>query len=257
MEYTIRELAVLAGVSTRTLRWYDHIGLLHPCRIGENGYRYYSTREADRLQHILFYRALGVELAQIRSLLDDPSFDRKTALRGHLQALEAEQMRIAALIRTVRRTLQAEERNETMMDAEKFEAFKRNAVEQNEAAYGKAVRAEYGDESADRANRRVLSLTQEEYDGWKSTGDAIRARLEAAVAGGESPDGAEGRAIALLHRKWLSFSWENYTVEAHAGLAELYVQDERFQRYYDANVPGCARFLRDAIRGAIAAKVLN
>lgn len=73
MEYTIHELAELAGVSTRTLRWYDQIKLLRPYRTGENGYRYYSGDEVDRLQQILFYRAIGVELAEIRKLLDDPS----------------------------------------------------------------------------------------------------------------------------------------------------------------------------------------
>ena len=95
MEYTIQKLAELAGVTTRTLRWYHRIGLLTPSRIGENGYRYYGGAEVDRLQQILFYRALGVELAQIKECLDDPSFDRLAALRTHLTALEAERERLA------------------------------------------------------------------------------------------------------------------------------------------------------------------
>ena len=70
MEYTIQKLAELAGVTTRTLRWYHRIGLLTPSRIGENGYRYYGGAEVDRLQQILFYRALGVELARIGAILD-------------------------------------------------------------------------------------------------------------------------------------------------------------------------------------------
>ena len=84
MEYGIHELAELAGVTTRTLRWYDKIGLLKPIGIGENGYRRYGGAEVDRLQQILLYRALGVELAQIRSILDDPGFDRLAALKNHL-----------------------------------------------------------------------------------------------------------------------------------------------------------------------------
>ena len=159
MEYTIRELAGLAGVSTRTLRWYDRQGLLKPHRIGENGYRYYTSAEADRLQHILFYRALGVELAQIRTLLDDPSFDRMTALRDHLTALERERTRIEALIRTVRHTIQAEERNEPLMDSEKFEAFKRDAVAANEQSYGPEIRARYGDEAVNSANQKLLNMS--------------------------------------------------------------------------------------------------
>ena len=90
MEYSIQELARLSGVTTRTLRWYDQIGLLKPSRVAESGYRYYGKAEVDRLQDILYYRALGVELARIKECLDDPSFDRLAALRNHLAALEAE-----------------------------------------------------------------------------------------------------------------------------------------------------------------------
>ena len=90
MEYTIRELADLSGVTTRTLRWYDQIGLLKPGRVAENGYRYYGPAQVDRLQDILYYRALGVELAQIKACLDDPSFDRLAALRGAAAAVRCD-----------------------------------------------------------------------------------------------------------------------------------------------------------------------
>ena len=81
MEYSIQALSRLSGVTTRTLRWYDEIGLLKPSRVAESGYRYYGPAEVDRLQDILYYRALGVELARIKRCLDDPSFDRLAALR--------------------------------------------------------------------------------------------------------------------------------------------------------------------------------
>ena len=136
MEYSIQELSRLSGVTTRALRWYDQIGLLKPGRVAENGYRYYGEAEVDRLQDILYYRALGVELAKIKECLDDPAFDRLTALRSHLSALEAEHERLEKLIRSVKDTIGAEERNEKMRDEQKFEAFKKQAVEQNEKTYG-------------------------------------------------------------------------------------------------------------------------
>ena len=83
MEYSIQKLSRLSGVTTRTLRWYDEIGLLKPSRVAESGYRYYGSAEVDRLQDILYYRALGVELAQIKACLDDPSFDRLAAICIH------------------------------------------------------------------------------------------------------------------------------------------------------------------------------
>ncbi len=248
MTYTIRALAELAGVSTRTLRWYDQVGLLSPGGRLENGYRCYTSAEADRLQQILYYRALGMGLMQIRQALEDPAFDRLTALRGQLTALERERTRMDALIATLRRTIDAEERKEPLMDQEKFEAFKRHAVEKNEADHGREAREKYGDAAVDDANARMMNLTQAEYADWKETGDAIRARLEAAVMAGETPDGAEGQAVAALHRKWLRYTWGSYTPQAHAGLAEMYVEDERFRAYYDDAVPGCAAFLRDAVK---------
>ena len=72
MEYSIQELSRLSGVTTRALRWYDHIGLLKPSRVAESGYRYYGLAEVDRLQDILFYRALGVELPGSRSVWMTP-----------------------------------------------------------------------------------------------------------------------------------------------------------------------------------------
>jgi len=177
MEYTIQKLAELAGVTTRTLRWYHRIGLLTPSRIGENGYRYYGGAEVDRLQQILFYRALGVELARIGAILDDPSFDRLDALRGHLAALEKEEGRIQELIHTVKRTILSEERNEFMSDEAKFEAFKRRAVEENEARYGAEIREKYGDEEAERASRDI-------YQGNAQGNAAPRGQARHSVSGG-------------------------------------------------------------------------
>ena len=154
MEYTVQALAELSGVTPRTLRWYDRIGLLKPGRVGENGYRYYGPAQVDRLQDILYYRALGVPLDQIRASLDDPSFDRLAALRGHLAALEGERERLEGLIRSVKTTIRKQERSEIMNDAEKFEAFKQRAVDWHERIYGREAREKYGDRMVDAAQHR-------------------------------------------------------------------------------------------------------
>ena len=87
MEYTVNGLARLAGVSVRTLHWYDEIGLLRPARVTEAGYRMYGPDEVDALQSILFYRALGVPLKQIGALMADASAGRLAALQSHRAAL--------------------------------------------------------------------------------------------------------------------------------------------------------------------------
>lgn len=247
MEYSIQELSRLSGVTTRTLRWYDQIGLLKPSRVAESGYRYYGRAEVDRLQDILYYRALGVGLAQIKECLDDPSFDRLAALRNHLAALEAEQKRLKQLIQSVKDTIGAEERKEFMSDEQKFEAFKQRAVAHNEEAYGAEIRVKYGDKEVDEANAAVMNLTQEQYREWKDLGQEIQERLEAAVEGNMSPESEEGKELCVLHRRWLTITGNRYDPARHRGIAELYVMDERFTAYYDKQVPGCARFLRDAV----------
>ncbi len=87
MEYTVQKLARLAGISPRTLRYYDEIGLLKPARINSSGYRIYGQEEVDRLQQILFYRELAVNLKDIRNILDSPSFNRTRALQDHRSKL--------------------------------------------------------------------------------------------------------------------------------------------------------------------------
>lgn len=239
MEYTIRQLADLAGVTTRTLRWYHEIGLLEPARTGENGYRYYGPAQVDRLQHILFYRALGVELPQIRACLDDPAFHRLDALRDHLFQLQKEERRIQRLIQAVSETIFYEERKECMSDKEKFQAFQREA------------REKYGDEAVDASNAKLDAMSQEEQLRWRELEEEILTRLRSAVSQGLDPTSEEGRAIARLHREWLCFSWAKYTPQAHRGLAQLYTADSRFTAYYDRDQAGCAAFLKAAIEAEI------
>ena len=248
MEYTVKALAELAGVTPRTLRWYDQIGLLKPLRTTEAGYRLYGPKQLDRLQDILFHRELGLDLASIRTILDDPAFDRQAALQSHLTELKDRRARLDELILTVQRTIDNIKGGTKMTDQEKFDAFKRRVIAANEAAFGQEIRQKYGDAEADRANACVLALTQEEYTAWKALGDEILQALTAAVQAGAAPAGPEGQRIAQLHRRWLSYSWEAYTPQAHAGLAELYVSDPRFTAFYDREVSGCAAFLRDAVR---------
>ena len=229
MEYTVKLLADLAGITPRTLRWYDKMGLLKPARVTEAGYRIYGPREVDRLQDILFYRELGLELSAIRRILE--------SRKNHLEDL----------ILTVRKTIDDIEGGTKMSDREKFETFKRRVVAANEEQYGREIRKKYGDEAVDRSNANILALTEAEYQQWKDLGEEIITALTHAVENGENPTGAEGQRIAALHRRWLSYSWEAYTPQAHAGLGQLYTADERFTAYYDKAVPGCAAFLRDAI----------
>lgn len=247
MEYGIRQLAELAGVSTRTLRYYDQIGLLHPCRVEASGCRYYGPQEVDLLQQILFYRERGFDLATIRQIVTQPDFDIQRALQEHLEVLSRQQERLCALIETVKMTLAEQKGERTMGTQQKLEAFKRNLIEENEKKYGKEARSRYGNQAVDDANRRVMSWTEEESLRYQQLEQEILSELEAAVRGGCQPTEAVGERITALHREWLQGSWKSYSPQAHRGLAQMYLADERFQAYYDRNLPGCTAFLVEAI----------
>ncbi len=247
MEYTVNQLAKLAGITPRTLRWYDRMRLLKPARTTAAGYRLYGPKEVDRLQQIMFYRELDVSLEDVKGILDAPAFDRQAALQSHLTALKERRDRLDRLIATVEKTLLDEEGETHMTDREKFAAFQKQAVEENERKYGKEIREKYGDEAVDASNRAILGMDQEKKEAWDALDREIKAALAAAVAAGEDPAGEEGQRIADLHRKWLGFVFGDYDPARHAGIAQLYVADEQFTAYYDGEVVGCARFLRDAV----------
>lgn len=247
--YTVKELARLTGLTPRTLRYYDAIGLLRPRRGRENDYRLYGGEEVDRLQQILLYRDMGVPLEEIKNLLDAPGFDREAALREHLQRLRERRREVDALIRTVQITLSEIEGGNTMTDEKKFEGMKRQIIEENEAAYGKELREKYGDEAVEAHTARLRGMSRQEWEQTQKDEEEYKAALRRAVEAGD-PAGEDAREAVRLHAAWLAHYWPQgaVTPEAHTGMAEMYVQDERFAAYYEQVAPGCAAFLAEAVK---------
>ncbi len=248
MEYSTHELSRLAGISARTLRYYDQIGLLRPCRTTAAGYRFYGEKEVELLQQILFYRERGLELGIIQEIMCRPDFDILEALDSHLSALTQQKERLDTLIQTVKLTIATMKGESKMDDTMKFEAFKKHLVDKNEQAYGKEIREKYGDEEVNSYNQKILGLSEKEYEQFRELEAAIRNRLEDAVRSGIIPESEGGREVAFLHRDWLGYTWKKYSPKMHKGLAEMYVLDERFTDYYDKEVKGCADFLMRAVK---------
>ncbi|WP_201008096.1 MerR family transcriptional regulator [Paenibacillus glycanilyticus] len=246
MEYTVQKLGQLAGVSTRTLRYYDELGLLKPARVRSSGYRIYGQAEVDLLQQILFYRELGLGLEQIRQIIQDPAFDKRAALKEHREQLLDRRRQLDVLIRNVEQSIEHTEGRINMSDKQKFEGFKQKLIDENENKYGKEIREKYGDDAVDASNAKLSHMTQEQYDEVTKLGEEIKAALAEAIKTGD-PAGELAQKTAELHKRWLMFYWKEYSKEAHAGLSQMYVDDERFTAYYDADQPGSAAFLRDAI----------
>lgn len=246
MEYTVQKLGQLAGISTRTLRYYDEIDLLKPARVNSSGYRIYGQAEVDRLQQVLFYRELGVSLDRIKDILTAPSFDGAKALKEHREQLLDKRKQLDVLISNVEKTIALAEGRGTMTDKEKFEGFKQQMIDDNEQKYGKEIREKYGDDTVNKSNEKLKNMTQEEHEEVMRLANEVIATLAEAFKQGD-PASDIAQKAADLHKRWLTYYWTEYSKEAHAGLAQMYVDDERFKAYYDAGQPGTAEFLRDAI----------
>jgi DNA-binding transcriptional MerR regulator len=246
VEYTVQKLSSLAGVSTRTLRYYDEIGILKPARINSSGYRIYGQAEVDRLQQILFYRELGVSLESIKEIVTAPSFDGAKALRDHREKLLEKREQLDLIIKNVDKTIALTEGRMNMSNKEKFEGFKKKMIDENDKQYGKEIREKYGNDKVDQSNAKLMNMTEDEHDQVKKLAEQVEETLAQAFATGD-PASELAQKAADLHKQWLCFYWTEYSKEAHAGLAQMYVDDERFTAYYDKEQPGTAEFLRDAI----------
>lgn len=247
MEYTIQKLGKMAGVTTRTLRYYDEIGILKPARINSSGYRIYGQKEVGLLQQILFYRELGIELSRIKEIINSPSFDEQIALKEHHEKLLEKRAQLDVLIQNVEKTIALKEGRIIMSDQEKFEGFKKNLVEDNEKKYGDEIRQKYGKDAVEKSNTKIMNMSQEDYEAITKLENEVKETLAEAFKGGD-PASELAQKAADLHKQWLTYYWDTYSPEAHAGLAQMYVDDERFRAYYDEKQPGTAAFLRDAVR---------
>lgn len=258
--YTPAQLARLSGVSVRTLHHYDQIGLLVPAR-RDNGYRVYRTADVNRLQQTLIYRGLGIELAEIATLLDAAPRDQADAMRRHLNDLHRKRHEIDRLIHTVESTIdhlegrmemKAQNSDKATAEKHKFESLKRQAIEENERVYGEEARAKYGDKTVDAANEKLLHMDQRGWTDINQLGEDILKQLSSAMELGD-PTGDAARNLVQMHATWLRAFWPDgiYCAQAHRNMADMYVADERFTAYYDGPCgEGATRFLRDAIYAA-------
>lgn len=233
MEYQIQQLAKLAGVSSRTLRYYDEIDLLPPHRVSAAGYRIYSTIEVDRLQQILSYRALGIPLAEIKKIMEDPRYHAADVLKRQLAHVENELAQLEMQKKHLKKTLAYYKGEVQMNDQEKFETWKQQQLSKNEKLYGKEIRKHYGDEQANRAQQHWGKLSAAQYQAMQAAKSELLDALDKLLAKEvELPSPLAEKAFQA-HRRWLMLAAPDYTPAYHRALAQMYAADERFAAYYN------------------------
>lgn len=240
---TVRQVAKAARVSVRTLHHYDAIDLLKPGHIGRNGYRYYGKEELLRLQQILFYRELGLPLAEIAAILDDPAFDPLSALRQHRTALEGRIGHYRDLIRTIDRTIDSLEKDEEMDDNELYAGIPAETRDR----WNKEAVEYWGADAVAAAQAKARALTKEQVAALKEEMEAIRDDFQRLFREGAEAGSDAVQAVTHRHYRWVSTSWTP-DAAAFAGLGRYYVDNPEFRGTYDDGaLPGCPEFIAEAM----------
>lgn len=238
---TVKQLSKLAGITPRTLHYYDEIGLLKPSRTGDNGYRYYGEESLIRLQQILFYRELDLSLDDIKKIMKRRDYEVLDALENHKTELHKRIERMERLISTVDQTINHLKGKREMSKKQLFEAFS----DEQQAAYEKEAMEMYDPEVVKASNKKWKNYSEYEKQKIGDEGNAVYEDMVLAMPkGAASP---EAQACVVRWRKHMDYFWTPND-EQVLGLADLYNGDPKFKKNFDKIDPNLAVFMREAIK---------
>jgi MerR family transcriptional regulator, thiopeptide resistance regulator len=245
MDWSIQEIAKIAGTTSRTLRHYDDLGLLKPSRTGHNGYRYYDGPALVQLQRILLLRELGLGLPAIADALRHET-DAVKALSGHLEWLGQEQVRLGRQIASVKRTIEELKGIGNHMAEDMFDGF-------DHTQYKDEVEERWGKDAYAASDSWWRGLSAEKKKDWKQRSEQLGKDWIRAAESGVAADSSEAQDLAKRHVEWLSgipgtpAAAVGGDIKGYVtGLGEMYVADPRFAANYGGEAG--AAFVRDALR---------
>jgi DNA-binding transcriptional MerR regulator len=241
---TVKQVSKASGVTVRALHHYDHIGLLTP-PVGPNGYRHYGQPEMLRLQHILFYRELGIPLAEIARILDDPAFDSRAALLDLRRRIACEIAQRHELARTIDRTLALLDAGEPVDERGLFHGISAGKQAAWEAELVGRF-GEHGRAAIRAANEAVAGLSTTALLDFKAGIDGIHTAVVELIEAGGVPSSTAAQALMERHRRWVRRSWQP-DAKAYAALGRLYCEHAEFRSVYDGRHPDLATFLAQAM----------
>ena len=236
MKMQIKEFASFAGVSVRTLHYYDEIGLLKPAYVDRStGYRYYDETSLLRMQEILFYRELDFPLKSIEEILSDPNYDKMTALTEQKKLLELKKERLERLICAIDGAMKGENIMKAFDNSE-FEKYKDEAKEK------------WGKTDAYREHaEKTKNYSKENWNDVSEGLMAVFADFALCMKNGEAADSAAAQAAVKQLQAYITANFYNCTKQIHSWLGQMYVMDERFKENIDKHGDGTADFAAEAI----------
>jgi DNA-binding transcriptional MerR regulator len=240
--YTVKELAALAGITVRTLHLYDKIGLLKPSIRTEKKYRLYGKEELYRLQQILFYKELDFQLREIIDILDDPDFDLIKALEGHKHALASKKKRISDMLSTIDKTILNLKGKNTMTHEELYAGLPKEKAEQ----WQKEAKEKWPEQFA-HSEKALMSMGKGAFQQLKADFMQNMERLTN-LRNGDPKSTSVQKEIALHYGFIQKFWGKNGNIaEAYKGLGQLYVDEPSYTLVDGKPNKAFAVFMRDAM----------
>ncbi|MBI2786455.1 MAG: MerR family transcriptional regulator [Legionella longbeachae] len=245
MPYTINQLAKLSGVSTRTLRFYDEIGLLAPAFYGENQYRYYKEEQLLMLQQILFFRELGFPLNDVQRILSSDDFDKIESLKTHKSMLQSGLERTAILINTVDKTISHLRGKIIMRDAEMYDGF--DPIKQQEHEKYMLDTGIISQKQIDDSWQRVSNWKKPDWEQFKNSGEKLNIALAEAIKQELEVDSDEVQQLIQHHYDWVNNFWTP-TKETYLGLGQMYLDHSDYRLFYNRYHPDLVDYLVAAMQ---------
>lgn len=242
--YTIKQLAEISSVSTRTLRFYDEIGLLKPASYGDNQYRYYKEEQLLLLQQILFFRELEFSLNEIKQILRCNDFDKIKSLQQHKSSLQAKVVRTETLILTIDKTISHLKGQNKMRIEEMFEGF--DPIKQQEHEKHMLDSGIISQQQIDESWQRVAHWKKPNWEQFKEAGEKLNLALTEALKQGQKIDSDKVQKLIQQHYDWVNNFWTP-NKETYLGLGQMYLDHPDFRDFYNRFHPSLAEYLNAAM----------
>ena len=240
---TVGEVSTLLGVSVRALHHWDETGLVHPSRRSAAGYRLYCEADIMRIQQVLVYRQTGMNLADIKMVLDEPETDAMTHLHRQRELVQGQISHLQQMLNSIDMVMDIQQSGARISVAEMAEIWGTDW----DPVYVEEARAQWGDtpEWAE-SYRRKARMSRADWEQAHEETVALETALAEAMRNGVEPGSPEANALARWHRKDFN-RWFEVSTSKQVLIARGYVADERYARYYDKRAPGLAAWLKDVI----------
>ncbi len=232
MMKTVKEISQLTGISVRTLHYYDEINLLKPTQTTDAGYRLYDDTALQRLHSILLFRELQFPLKEIKTILDSPDFDTRSALKEQIKLLELQRNRLDEIISSANKLLTKGSKEMS------FSAFDKTEMDK----YTAEAKQKWGQTSA------YKEYEQMHLNSADKTNEFMQIFAEIGKIKHLPPDSKKAKDLIKILQNFITENYYTCTDEILKNLGKMYISDERFKNNIDkAGGVGTAEFTAKAI----------